>query len=109
MKRNFAVIALAAMLGLASAPAFADAIDGDWCSGAANLHIAGPAIRIASGKDMVGDYSRHSFHYLSPAGETDAGTEFFMRLMNEETMFLVRHVGGKDGPVETWLRCKPVS
>jgi len=94
---------------LAATPAFADAIDGDWCNGAASFHIQGPAIRTPAGKDMTGDYGRHSFHYLAPAGEKDAGAEILMRLMNEETVFLVRRVNGADSPVETWMRCKPVS
>jgi hypothetical protein len=97
------------LAGFAATPAFADKIDGDWCNGAANFHIDGPAIRTPAGKDMTGDYSRHSFHYTSPDGEKDVGAEIYMRLMNEETVFLTRRVGGTDGPVETWIRCKPIS
>ena len=94
---------------LAAAPAVADAIDGDWCFGAANFHIQGSAIRTPAGKDIIGDYSRHAFHYLAPAGETDAGADVMMRLMNEVTVLLTRRVGGVDGATETWMRCQPVS
>jgi len=90
-------------------PCLADAIDGDWCRGPASFHIQGPQIRTPSGMDLTGSYARHTFHYLAPQGDADAGTEFFMRLMNEETVLLVRHKDNKDGPVETWMRCKPVS
>ena len=90
-------------------PASADAIDGDWCLGAANLHIQGPAIRTPGGKDITGDYGRHAFRYQAPAGDQDAGAEVLMRLLNEDTMELMRRTGSGDGPVETWKRCLPVS
>jgi len=105
--RSFTLVA--ALVAISATPALADAIDGDWCNGAASFHIQGPAIRTPAGKDITGDYGRHSFHYLAPAGEKDAGADVLMRLMNEETVFLVRRVGGTDSPVETWLRCKPIS
>jgi len=94
---------------LAATPAFADAIDGDWCNGPSSLQIKGPALRTPGGKDMTGDYSRHAFHYLAPAGEKDAGAEVMMQLMNEQEMILMRRIGGADGPAETWKRCQPVS
>lgn len=100
---------LAAALCVVAAPALADAIDGDWCKDSANLHIQGPAIRTPGGKEIVGDYSRHAFHYVSPAGEKDAGADIMMRLLNEDTMDLMRRSGETDSPVETWNRCKPVS
>lgn len=104
------VIILATVIsGLAAPPALADRIDGDWCNGPASLHIDGPAIRTPSGKDMAGDYARHAFHYLAPAGDKDAGAEIFMRLMSEDEMQLMRRMGTADGPVELWQRCKPVS
>ena len=98
-----------ALAGLGGAPALADAIDGDWCDGAANFHIQGPAIRTPAGKNITGDYSRHAFHYLAPAGEKDAGADVMMRLLNEDTLDLLRRVGGADGPIEIWKRCQPVS
>ena len=97
------------LCGLGAAPAVADAIDGDWCYGAANFHIEGPAIRTPGGKDITGDYSRHAFHYLAPPGEKDAGADVMMRLLNEDTLDLMRRTGAGDSPVETWNRCKPIS
>jgi hypothetical protein len=90
-------------------PALADKIDGDWCHDAENFHIDGSAIRTPGGRDITGDYSRHAFQYLAPDGEKDAGAQILMRLMNEETVLLIRRVSGTDSPVETWIRCKPVS
>ena len=90
-------------------PALADAIDGDWCNGISSLHINGPAIRTPGGKDMTGDYDRHAFRYVAPAGEKYAGAEVVMRLMSEEEMLLMRRIDGSDSPVETWKRCQPVS
>ena len=94
---------------LASAPARADAIDGDWCNGPASLHIAGSALRTPGGLDMTGDYERHAFHYVAPTGEKDAGADVSMRLLSDDEMILMRRGGGSDGPVESWKRCQPVS
>jgi len=109
MRRSFSLSAIAVGLTLIATPALADRIDGDWCNGASTYHIDGPAIRIPSGKDMTGDYTRHSFHYISPAGEKDAGTEIFMRILSEEDMQLMRRTGLTESPIENWQRCKPVS
>jgi hypothetical protein len=105
--RAFAIAG--AVAACSSTAAWADKIDGDWCLGASSFHIEGPAIRTPAGRDMTGDYTRHAFHYLSPGGEKDAGAEIFMRLMNEETVYLTRQLSGAESPVETWTRCKPVS
>ena len=91
------------------ATAYADAIDGDWCNGAASFQIRGPSIRTPAGTDMTGDYSRHAFRYVAPAGEKDAGAEVLMRLMNENTVYLMRRAAGAESAVETWQRCQPVS
>ena len=99
-------LALAAStLLLASVPARADAIDGDWCFATLNLHIQGPRIRIPSGLEMTGDYSRHGFQYTVPANEPGAGTAISMQLFGEELMQLTR----AGGAPEMWRRCKPVS
>lgn len=94
---------------VAAAPAWADAIDGDWCNGPASLHIAGSALRTPGGLDMTGDYDRHAFHYVAPTGEKDAGADVSMHLLSEDEMVLVRRVGGADSPTESWKRCQPVS
>ena len=70
-------------------PAFADAIDGEWCSPQGeNLVIDGPQIRIPSGKTIQGQYQRHEFAYQVPEGEADYGQVIYMNLINEELMWL---------------------
>lgn len=92
-----------------SVPAKADAIDGDWCFGSSNLGIRGPDLRTPGGNQIKGDYDRHGFRYVVPAGESGAGGEVVMRLINDDNMMLTRKAGGTDGAPETWRRCKPIS
>jgi hypothetical protein len=89
---------------LAVPPASADAIDGDWCSnvGMRRLTIEGPGIVTPAGKQWTGLYSRHSFEYLAPPGEKEAGKHVAMRLVNEYVM-LFRPDGATDA--EVWNRC----
>jgi len=92
-------------LALSACPAFADAIDGQWCLGTSHFEISGPNIRTPGGNDITGNYDRHGFDYIVPANEAGAGTKIVMVLLNEETVRLTR---GTSAP-ETWKRCKPVS
>ncbi|MEZ5801434.1 MAG: hypothetical protein R3D29_14435 [Nitratireductor sp.] len=39
---------------------------------------------------MSGDYDRHSFHYVGPDGDGDAGIDVFGMLRSEEEMTLYR-------------------
>jgi len=96
----------AVAIGLSTMAASADAIDGDWCFATQNLNIQGPRIRTPGGNEMQGNYTRHTFDYVTPANETGAGTSIAMQLMGEEHMQLSR--GGGAAP-EVWRRCKPVS
>ena len=85
-----------------STPALADRLDGDWCfSDGRNLNIQGSAIITPSGTSTTGDYARHTFRYVVPAGDPGAGGEIFMRQLNDETMVLKE----PDGTEETWNRC----
>lgn len=89
---------------LSTAPARADAIDGDWCfADGKHMQIAGPAIVTPGGKRTDGDYRRHSFSYVVPATETGAGQTVQMILLNENTVRLKL----ADGPMQTWHRCGP--
>jgi hypothetical protein len=89
-----------------SAPALADAIDGDWCGeDGKHFKITGPSIEFGAGAAISGDYSRHAFRYAVPAGEADAGSEVLMNLQNEHLLYLRRGAG----PVEEWRRCSTVS
>jgi len=100
-------VALAALL--VSAPAFADAIDGNWCHpDGRRLSIRGPAITTPGGNHLQGNYDRHYFSYQIPATEPHAGEMVFMTLMGE---YLVHSRTGPTetsaGPVEAWNRCAP--
>ena len=95
-----------ALLGPAS-PALADAIDGDWCSTTevAHFSIAGPTIITPAGAQATGDYSRHAFSYVVPAGEPGAGGTIVMRLLNEEEVL----VGLAGAEPKLWRRCEVIS
>jgi hypothetical protein len=82
----------------------ADAIDGEWCSDdGRHLSIQGSKIVTPSGTRMEGVYSRHSFLYVTPANEPQAGLEVSMQLLSE-TAVNVR-VGSPTAPSRVWHRC----
>ena len=93
----------AAILSIAPA-AWADAIDGAWCHDDLRLTINGPAIVTPGGTKMMGDYSRHAFSYVVPAGEPNAGRTVWMRLLSEEAMNLRVE---PDVSWQPWRRCGP--
>ncbi len=99
-------LALAGAALLASTCATrADAIDGQWCLASSTFEIKGPQIRTPGGNEIAGNYSRHGFSYVVPAGEPGSGSEVVMVLLNEETLTLTR----ASAAPETWRRCKPTS
>ena len=86
-------------------PAFADAIDGDWCrADGKRMTIRGPAIVTPGGQKTNGDYNRHFFSYIIPSGEADAGATVSIQLLGE---YLARARQGADGSVQEWRRCQP--
>jgi hypothetical protein len=92
----------AALLGFAH-PALADAIDGDWCRGdGKRMTIHGPAIVTPGGRQTTGDYTRHFFSYVVPAGEPGAGATVSIQLLSE---YLAHARQGADGPLQEWRRC----
>jgi hypothetical protein len=101
------LLVAAAAISISASGAHADAIDGEWCLGGNHLAIEGPKIRTPGGNTINGDYSRHGFRYVVPAGETDAGAEIVMILLNEETVQLSRNPGSPTP--EIWRRCKVTS
>jgi hypothetical protein len=104
-----AVAGLLTALLLNAAPAHADAIDGNWCNPEAGyMEIRGADILTPGGTRMAGDYSRHAFRYIAPAGETRAGATLDMVLVDDDTIHLV-NTTAPDG-IEVWRRCSaPVS
>ena len=112
LKRHAKRVAAALLAGgclylMPTAPALADAIDGEWCLGAAHFAIDGPRILTPGGNRIEGNYSRHGFSYVVPASEAGAGGEIHMVLLNEETVSLSRQ--GQSAAPEIWRRCKPTS
>jgi hypothetical protein len=87
-------------------PAFADAIDGNWChNDGRRFSIRGPEIVTPGGKTMDGNYSRHWFTYVVPAPEPGVGQTVFMTLLDANTVHL--RLGEASAAPETWLRCGP--
>lgn len=101
-------ITIAALgLSMLAGPAFADAIDGNWChSDGRRFVIRGPAIVTPGGKAMEGNYDRHAFSYTAPAPEPNAGQNIQMRLLNENTVHL-RQGEAVSATPEVWVRCSP--
>lgn len=91
-------------LAIASAPAFADAIDGNWChSDGRRFEIAGPTIVTPNKTRTQGQYDRHYFSYVVPASDPGAGTTVDMTLMGETSV----RIKPGDRAEETWTRCGP--
>ena len=73
----------------------ADAIDGDWCKAdGKRMRIRGPEIVTPGGNQTRGEYTRHSFSYVVPAGEAGAGDNHARQ-------------GSDTAPVQVWNRCPP--
>lgn len=105
--KRFKVFASALMFFVLASPAFADAIDGNWChNDGRRFSIRGPDIVTPGGKQTAGNYSRHAFSYMAPAGEAGGGQAIAMTLANENTIYL-RYGENATGAQETWLRCSP--
>lgn len=110
MMRRAAAIGIL-LAGFAAAPvAWADAIDGEWCSAKGlNLEIHGPKIRLPSGATIDGHYARHEFAYEALKDSDEAGYVIYMELQNEEEMLLRRLKNGVVGEPELWRRCNVTS
>jgi hypothetical protein len=104
---RLAVPAAALGAALASTPALADSIDGNWCNMAGNKHmqIEGRRIVTPGGHAMDGRYGRHSFAYVIPESEPGAGSEVSMLLVNENTIQATTGAAAQ----ETWHRCEQTS
>ncbi len=87
--------------------ASADAIDGNWCfADGRRMSIQGSDLVTPGGKHMTGDYDRHAFAYVAPAGENGAGSKVFMVLIDDDTMQLAMGAApSASGKGEVWRRC----
>jgi hypothetical protein len=106
--RRKSALALMAAIGVTFSfahSAHADAIDGDWChSNGKRMSIRGPAIITPGGQETSGNYTRHFFSYVIPAGEIGAGATVEIQLLNE---YLAHARRGDDPSVQEWRRCQP--
>lgn len=104
-RRTLMLVAMVGALSGLACPALADAIDGDWCQASGKrMSIRGPAIVTPGGQRTSGNYTRHFFSYVIPAGESDAGTTVDIQLLGED---LARARQGSDPAVYEWRRCPP--
>ena len=104
----FSRILLGAALLCCATAARADAIDGDWCNGdGKHMVIKGPEITLADGAQLQGNYTRHSFTYVVPEGQPEAGAQIIITLVNEN-LAVAKAYRGALLPV-TWKRCEHVS
>ena len=86
-------------------PALADAIDGHWCrADGKRMTIDGPAIVTPGGQKTTGDYDRHAFSYVVPAGEAGAGVKVSIQLLSE---YLAHARQGADPSVQESRQCRP--
>jgi len=86
--------------------ASADAIDGDWCrADGKRMSIHGPDIITPAGGNTRGEYSRHAFSYVVPAGEAGAGEQVSIILLSEYLAHARQ--GNESAPVQVWNRCLP--
>jgi hypothetical protein len=107
MRDRAAVWGVTSLLLVAGAPAArADAIDGDWCrADGKRMAIHGAQIVTPGGQSAHGQYSRHSFDYVIPAGEAGAGDPVAIVLRSEYLAHARQ--GAADAPLQVWNRCQP--
>jgi hypothetical protein len=94
-----------AIILLLAAPtvALADAIDGNWCSAdGQHMTIHGDDITTPGGTQIKGNYDRHAFDYVVPAGEAGSGETVNILLRSE---YLAVSRQGANAPVKEWRRC----
>lgn len=104
--RNLLRLAAAGAALFFPATAFADRIDGEWCHAASSFTIDGRHILTPGGNRVLGVYTRHTFTYVAPANEPDAGAEIRLILLSEEALQLMRPGAAQS---ELWQRCKVTS
>jgi hypothetical protein len=105
MSVRLPILQVAAGVLLQTGIAHADAIDGDWCStDGMRMSIRGEKITTPGGKQIEGNYSRHAFDYVIPAGENGSGDVVNIVLRGE--YLAVSRQGPAQAPLREWHRCK---
>jgi hypothetical protein len=107
-RRGLVPLSAAALALVLSSPAWADSIDGHWCNaaGTKQMAISGSRLVTGGGKQIDGNYSRHSFSYRAPDTEPSPGSPVSMLLVNENT---IRATTGDEPTAEIWHRCEQTS
>ena len=94
----------AALLLAAPTTVLADAIDGDWCStDGQHMTIHGDDITTPGGARIKGNYDRHAFDYVVPAGEAGTGETVNILLRSEVLAF--SRQGPANAAMKEWRRC----
>ena len=102
----FLTTAVTIALLLPASPALADRIDGNWCfTDGRHMSIDGPAIVTPGGTRMTGDYDRHGFRYVVPAGEADAGAQVDMTQFDDYTVQVTTTPPVGAARTEIWKPC----
>jgi hypothetical protein len=105
MSSRLLILLVPAAMLLQTGIGHADAIDGDWCStDGMRMSIRGEKITTPSGKQIEGNYSRHAFDYVVPAGEHGSG-DVVNIILRSEYLALSRQ-GPVEAPLREWHRCK---
>ena len=75
MRLLLSLLALLFTMFIMPPPAHADGIDGDWCSeeGGQRISIQGSIIITPGGTTTQGEYTGHSFSFVAPSPEPEAG------------------------------------
>ena len=105
MSSRLPIVLVAAGMLLQIGVVHADAIDGDCC--AANgkrMSILGEKMTTPGGNRINGNYSRHAFDYVVPAGEDGSGETVNIILRGE--YLAISRQGPADAPATEWRRCK---
>ena len=100
-----------AFLSIGVNAAYADASDGDWCNevDGARLRIDGPMIALPAGQTIIGNYERHTFSYVAPPGDLEAGASIQFVMRSENQMRRIREPNVMPEHEDLWRRCQPIS
>ncbi len=95
---------------VATGVAYADKIDGTWCSpDGKSMTIEGRRITTPGGNNLIGTYTRHTFTYDVPAGEPDEGSRIWSEQLNDEMIRVTRYRSEEPGEPVIWTRCEVIS
>ena len=92
--------------------AWADQIDGTWCSLAGkSMTINGPEVTTPAGNTVTGQYTRHTIVYDIPEGEPEAGGRVWANQLNDHNISVTVTKGQvrENGVTENWTRCETIS